>query len=143
MKNNPSMVKAMQKAVYDPLYKLVGDEIRPYFLEKEHFTDSKCFPYNIHPLAFLEYSEEEIYRNISSMGWKAPVDVDPNSTNCLLNSYAIVVHKERFQFHPYAFELSGLVRQGYLDRDLALKRLQQEEDHAVIDRVKKKLGVIS
>ena len=141
MRNNPSMVKAMQRAAYDPLYKLAGDEIKPYFLENEHFEDSNRFPYNVHPLAFLNYDEEEIYRSISSLGWKAPGDVDPNSTNCLLNSFGNVVHKERFHFHPYAFELAGLVREGYLDREVALERLQKQEDQAVVDRVKTRLGI--
>ena len=141
MKNNPSMVRAMQKAVYEPLYKLAGDDIRPYFLETEHFTDPTRFPYNVHPLAFLDYSEEVIYRSISSLGWKAPGDVDPNSTNCLLNSFGNVVHKQRFHFHPYAFELAGLVREGYLDRSVALERLQQPEDEPVVAAVRDRLGL--
>jgi tRNA(Ile)-lysidine synthase TilS/MesJ len=141
MKNNPSMVRVMQKVVYDPLYKLAGDEIRPYFLEDEQFADPARFPHNVHPLAFLNYSEEEIYRCISSLGWKAPKDVDPNSTNCLLNSFGNVIHKQRFRFHPYAFELAGLVREGYLDREVALERLQKVEDQAVVDWVKDRLGV--
>jgi tRNA(Ile)-lysidine synthase TilS/MesJ len=141
MKNNPTMVMAMQKAVYDPLHRLVGDGIRPYFLEKEQFEDPERFPYNVHPLAFLDYSEEKIYRTISSLGWKVPEDVDANSTNCLLNSLGNVVHKQRFRFHPYAFELAGLVREGYLDRKEALERLQKQEEQAVVDRVKGKLGL--
>ena len=132
---------AMQKAVLDPLYKLAGDEIRPYFLEEDHFADASRFPYNVHPLAFLDYNEEEIYRSIASLGWKVPEDVDPNSTNCLLNSLGNAVHKQRFGFHPYAFELAGLVREGYLNREVALERLQRQEDQAVVDRVKDRLGV--
>jgi hypothetical protein len=141
MKNNPSMVRTMQKAVYAPLHRLAGDEIRPYFLEEEHFAQADHFPYNVHPLAFLNYSEEEIYRSISELGWEAPKDVDPNSSNCVLNSYGNVMHKERFHFHPYAFELAGLVREGFLDRAVALERLQQQEDPSVVERVSKRLGI--
>jgi tRNA(Ile)-lysidine synthase TilS/MesJ len=141
MKNNPGMTMSMQKAVYDPLYKLIGDDLRPYFLEKEHFADPYVFPYNIHPLAFLGYSEEVIYSNISSLGWKAPTDVDPNSTNCLLNSFANTVHKKRFGFNPYTFELAGLVREGYLDREVALERLYAKEDPGIVEMVKLKLGM--
>lgn len=140
-KNNPQMVKTMQKVLYDPLYQIVGSEVKPYFLEDKHFSNSYRFPYNIHPLAFLDYSEEAIYHNISRLGWKAPEDVDANSTNCVLNSFANVVHKQRFGFHPYAFELANLVREGYIDRNTALERLNQQEDPHLVAMVKEKLGV--
>lgn len=141
MKNNPQMVKIMQKTLYDPLYQIVGSEIKPYFLEDKHFSESYRFPYNIHPLAFLDYNEEEIYQNISCLGWKTPEDVDANSTNCLLNSFANVVHKQRLGFHPYAFELANLVREGYIDRIIALRRLNQQEDPHIVAMVKEKLAV--
>jgi len=50
MKNNPQIIKMMQKSVFEPLYKIAGNEIRPYFLEEQHFKDSNSFPYNISPL---------------------------------------------------------------------------------------------
>ena len=141
IKNNPQMVKTMQKVLYDPLYQIVGSEIKPYFLEDKHFEDSYRFPYYIHPLAFLDYNEEAIYQNISRLGWETPEDVDANSTNCLLNSFANVVHKQRFGFHPYAFELANLVREGYLDRVTALRRLNEQENPHIVAMVKEKLGV--
>jgi tRNA(Ile)-lysidine synthase TilS/MesJ len=141
MKNNPSMVKAMQKAVYDPLYRIAGNRIRPYFLEDEHFTMTEYFPYNVHPLAFLDYNEEQIYESIRSIGWKSPKDVDPNSTNCLLNAFANVVHKESYHFNPYSFELAGLVREGYLDRTTALDRLNEKENPEIVARVKERLSL--
>lgn len=141
MKNNPQMTKAMQRALYKPLYELVGEQIRPYFLEEKHFSGSYNFPYNIHPLAFLDYVEEEIYQKIGGLGWVAPNDVDANSTNCLLNSYANLVHKRRLGFHPYAFELAGLVREGYLDRESALTRLAQKENPLIITHIEQRLGI--
>ncbi|MFC1944966.1 hypothetical protein ACFLX5_05780 [Chloroflexota bacterium] len=127
LKNNPQMLRVMQKALFEPLHKIVGGGIRPYFLEEEHFSGDYRFPYNIHPLAFLEYSEEGIYNSISRLGWEPPRDVDANSTNCLLNSFANMVHKDRFGFHPYAFEMANLVRQGHIDRAVALDKLNQQE----------------
>ncbi len=141
MKNNPSMVSAMQKAVFDPLHDLVGDDIRPYFLEKDQFADASRFPHNVHPLAFLDYDEEQIYRSISSLGWKPPQDVDPNSTNCLLNALGNAMHRKRFGFNPYAFELAGLVREGYLGRAEALQRLEKQEDPVAVGRVRHRLGL--
>lgn len=141
MKNNPQMVKMMQKAIFEPLYKLAGNEIKPYFLEEVHFSDSYRFPYNISPLAFLEYDEKKVYQNISQYGWEAPKDTDANSTNCLLNSFAIGVHKKQFSFHPYSFELAKLVREGYMNRDLALEKINKVEDPKTVTLVQNKLGI--
>jgi tRNA(Ile)-lysidine synthase TilS/MesJ len=141
MKNNPKMIKMMQKTLFDPLYKIAGDDILPHFLEDKHFNGSYNFPHNIHPLAFLDYNEEKIYHDLVRFGWEAPQDVDVNSTNCLLNSFANVVHKKRFGFNPYVFELAKMVREGYLDRTIALNRLQQEEDPNVVNMIKARLGI--
>lgn len=141
MKNNPKMVKMMQKTVFDPLYMIVGTDIKPFFLEDRHFEEHYRFPYNVHPLAFLEYNEEKIYHSLVRLGWVAPEDVDANSTNCLLNSFANVVHKERFKYNPYMFELANMVREGYLDRTTALDRLQQIEDAQIVNSVKQRLGI--
>jgi hypothetical protein len=73
------------------------------------------------------------------MGWEKPDDTDPNSTNCLLNALGIKVHKERFQFHPYAFELANLVRSGYMDREVALARLEEEANPRIVDAIKRRL----
>lgn len=142
IKNNPRMVKFMQKSLYDPLYKVLGEEVRPYFLEDKHFKNKYRFPYYVHPLAFLDYDEEEIYRNIERFAWKSPEDVDANSTNCLLNSFGNLVHKQRLGFHPYAYELANLVRDGYLDRDTALTRLSQQENPEILATVRTKLAII-
>jgi hypothetical protein len=141
MKNNPLMVRKMQSAIYDPLYQIVGNDIRPYFLEDKHFSGSYHFPYYLYPLVLLDYNEDDIYKNILRLGWKAPDDVDANSTNCLLNSFANIVHKQRLGFHPYASGLANLVREGYIDRITALKRLNQQEDPALVSTVQEKLSL--
>jgi len=141
MKNNPQMVKMMQKTIFEPLYNIIGDEIKPYFLEESHFNSSYHFPYNISPLAFLEYNEEKIYQKIYQLGWEAPQDTDANSTNCLINSFAICIHKKQFNFHPYVFELAKLAREGYLNRDIALEKINKAEDAETVALVKNKLGM--
>jgi hypothetical protein len=50
------------------------------------------------------------------------------------------VHKRRFNFNPYSFELAGLVRQGVMDREVALERLRKEEDRGVVETVRKRLA---
>jgi hypothetical protein len=142
-KNNKSMVKTMQSAIFDPLHKIAGEEIDPYFLNQYHFEKDCEFPYNVSPLAFLEYDEDRIFKNMQDLGWKRPGETDPNSTNCLLNGFANLVHKERFGFHPYALELANLVREGYLDRQEALDRINTPEDLDTANRVRRKLGLTS
>ncbi len=139
--NNPRIVKLMQKSLFDPLYRIAGKDIQPYFLEEKHFGGAYRFPCYVHPLAFLGYREEAVYDNIARLGWKAPADTDANSTNCLLNSFANVVHKHRLGFHPYALEMANLVREGYLDRNTALSRLEQPEDPAIVSLVREKLAL--
>jgi hypothetical protein len=141
IKTNPQMVKIMQKTIYEPLHKIAGNLIEPYFLSDEHFRGFYRFPYYIHPLAFLDYDEEKIYENISRLGWEKPDNVDANSTNCLLNSFANVVHKRRFNFHPYSFELASLVREGYIDRIDALNRLNLQENPDIVAQVRNRLAV--
>ncbi len=139
MKNNPQIIKMMQKSLFEPLYDLVGDEIKPYFLDKKHFKNSYFYPYNISPLSFLDYNEDKIMERISQLGWKLPSDLDANTTNCLLNSLANVVHKEKHGYNPYAFEMAKLVREGYLERSVALAKLDHSENEEIIELVKKKL----
>jgi hypothetical protein len=139
--NNPEMVRASQKVVFEPLHGIAGDAIRPYFLEESHFHPSHPFPVNISPLAFLDYDEGEILKKARSLGWVSPGDVDANSTNCLLNSLANGVHAERHGFHPYVFEMAKLVREGYLDRRTALEKLDKAGDPATVATVRKKLGL--
>lgn len=139
MKNIPSMIKRMQKIIYDPLFKIAGREIDPYFLDDKHFNGSYQFPYNLNPLAFIDYNLEAIHESISRFGWKRPEEVDANSTNCLLNSYAVYIHKKQLGFHPYAFELANLVREGNLSRATALQRLETPEDPYIVELVRDKL----
>jgi len=109
MKTNPRLIRMTQKVVYDPLYKLAGDDIRPYFLEEKHFNKEADFPYNVHPLAFSEYNEEKIILKLNELGWEKPDDTDPNSTNCLLNGLANQIHEDRYGYNPYAFEIANLL----------------------------------
>lgn len=141
MKTSSAFIKATQKAIYDPLHQQIGDDIRPYFLQEKDFKDSHKFPYNVHPLAFLPYDEGKIYERIHVLGWEPPQDTDPNSTNCLMNAFANQIHQDQFGFHPYAFEIAGLVRMGILSREEGLKRLNEPADQRIIEQVKQKLDL--
>jgi tRNA(Ile)-lysidine synthase TilS/MesJ len=138
---NPKIMRTMMEASQKPLRALAGDAIRPYFLEEEHFADASRFPWNVSPLAWIDYDEEKIKEHIKQYGWEKPTDTDPNSTNCLLNTFANVVHIKQFGFNPYAKELAGLVRQGKMSREEALERLNTKEDPKVLQKVEERLGM--
>lgn len=135
----PQMLKATIDAAMSPLREAVGDEIAVYFPENGHLGKRQDLPYNVSPLAFLEYEEEAALRRLRTLGWERPQDTDPNSTNCLLNSFANLVHREQLGYHPYAMELSGLVRNGYLSREEALERLEAPVLPAIVSAVEAKL----
>ncbi len=137
--NNPAMIRRMQGQLLEPLLEIAGPEVNNYFLTGEHFSMKDRFPHNISPLAFLEYDEDEIMEKIREFGWERPDDTDPNSTNCLINALGIRKHLQRHGFHPYAFELAGLVRHGYMSRDEALGRLEEEPSSPIIEAINKRL----
>ncbi|KPJ49773.1 hypothetical protein AMJ40_04765 [candidate division TA06 bacterium DG_26] len=140
-KMNPMIIKSMQSVLYTPLQRIAGDRINPYFLEPRHFAAADRFPYSISPLSFVDYREDAVLREIAEYGWRRPDEVDANSTNCLLNSFANQLHRAQHGYNPYVFELSKLVREGYLERRDALERIEQLGDQSVIEFVERKLGL--
>jgi predicted PP-loop superfamily ATPase len=109
------------------LFAKLAEELGPWaydylMLTAEEYRTSP-FPYLISPLPILGYDEKEIYRTIAELGWSKPKDVDPNSTNCRLNAFGIVMHKNLYRFHPYDYEMSQLVRLGSMSRDAALEKV--------------------
>lgn len=142
MQTNPRLQGFSHRTIRDPLIARLGDELKPYFLNDGDLKiDASRWPVNIHPLAFTEYDEDAILEKISSMGWVKPLDTDPNSTNCLLNALANYLHRERFKFHPYAWEIAGIVRSGCMDRQQGIEKVTQEEDMTMVAYAAGILGV--
>jgi hypothetical protein len=146
LKLNPASVRQSQTVMVKILQGIMGDALEPFILKDRHFEvfsekQNGFQIHNVHPLAFLKYDEETIHRGIKALGWNPPGDTDTNSTNCLLNSFANMAHIARHGFHPYAFEMAGLVREGLLSREEALARLMEPPSQEVVRSVKAKLGV--
>jgi tRNA(Ile)-lysidine synthase TilS/MesJ len=139
-RNHASFVRKAQDLFLGPLENGVGPGVRAFFLEERHLG-GEAMPYNVNPLAFLGYREEEIYGRIRELGWRPPQDTDPNSTNCLLNALANQAHLRRYGFHPYAMEMAELVREGIVERAEALRRLREPADARVVEEVRRRLGV--
>jgi len=119
---------------------MVDNKVDSMFLDQRHY-DRGRLPSFIHPLAFSDYKEADILKSIAEIGWMPPDDTDANSTNCLLNSFGNEVHLRQYGFHPYAFEIAGLVRDGYMSREDGILKLNTPPNPNVLDMVKQKLGV--
>lgn len=141
MRVNPSLIKATQAAIRTPLKRLVGDDVDLYFLTEAQFALEEKFPYNVHPLAFLDYDEEHIIREIGKYGWEVPTDTDSNSTNCLLNAYANQVHINKFRFHPYVWEIANMVRTGVMSREMGYEKIYGEQSPELLAEAKRRLGL--
>ena len=132
MKTNPALMQQALQAIYKPLHQIAGDAINPYFLGDSHFSSPEKFPHNVHPLAFLPYNEETIIERIKSLGWVKPDDTDPNSSNCLLNAYANHIHRQRYSFHPYVWEIANMVREGVMTREEGLEKIEPPENEKMV-----------
>ncbi len=142
MQTNPRMVAMTMKSFWPRLEEIAGEDLSRFYPTKEELSvPAKAFPVNVHPLAFYPYDEEEIKEHISKLGWKSPPDTDPNSSNCLLNAFANQVHLERLGFHPYAWEMAGIVRAGGVSRQKAMEKIYEPADPGLVRAVKKKLGI--
>ncbi|MDY6933680.1 MAG: hypothetical protein SVZ03_05575 [Spirochaetota bacterium] len=142
MQTSPRLQRMTHKTIKEPFLKQVGPELSTYFVtDAELDIDKERWPKNIHPLAFVDYNEEEILKVIQSLGWKKPSDTDPNSTNCLLNALANYLHKKRFGFHPYAWEIAGIVRGGNMHREEGIIKTNQEEDMNMVKYAADKLNI--
>lgn len=106
-----------------------GLEYDKYFLDSKFMKQNEDrVPYLYYPFVKNSYNEEEIIEDIKKMGWEYPGNTDGNSSNCLLNSYANQCHIERFGYHPYAFEISRMVRSGYITREAGAEKLENIRD---------------
>lgn len=139
-RTNGRMLRAMVDTAKAPLEKATDGQVGVYFPEERHLESVQSFPYNVSPLAFLDYDEQTAVRRIRALGWERPGDTDPNSTNCLLNSFANAIHQRQMGYHPYAMELAGLVREGHMEREEALERLATPANSEVMAAVEEKLG---
>jgi tRNA(Ile)-lysidine synthase TilS/MesJ len=121
---------AIRRALFKTLADHVGEPINYHLTLKPEEYKANPFPFIINLLPIIGYSEAEIYRTITRLGWQKPADVDPNSTNCRLNALGIIKHQEHYGFHPYDYELSSLVRLNMMTREDALKRVSDPEGKA-------------
>ncbi len=139
MKNNASFIRSTQQAVLKPLREIAGADVDSWFPNETRLADADKLPYNVHPLAWEQYSEAGIIEEIRKLGWTAPADTDSNSTNCLLNAYANDVHIKRYAFHPYVWEIANMVREGVMARDEGHTKIYGEQNEQLVTAAKERL----
>lgn len=141
MQTSPRLQTFTHKTVRDPILNHC-EELRSYFLADEDLKiDKEKWPINIHPLAFMDYNEKEIIKFIKSLGWEEPKDTDPNSSNCILNALANYLHRKQYNFHPYAWEIAGIIRSGGMNREEGLLKTTQKEDMNMVNYAAKMLDI--
>ena len=139
-----SMLRAMVEASATPLQQASEDQAGAFFPTPSQLENAPRMPANVSPLIFLDWQEESAIETVRRFGWTRPEDIDdPNSSNCLINGFANQVHMAQMGYHAYAMELSGLVREGYMERDEALRRLETRPPAESVRQVADRLGVLA
>jgi len=97
--------------------------------------------YQMSPYLVFEKSEAFILAEIRELGWLHPERLDGCTSNCALNAVGNLCHEKKYGFHPYALELSKLVRKGLLSREEALHKLTLQVDEPALLGSLQQLGV--
>jgi tRNA(Ile)-lysidine synthase TilS/MesJ len=121
----------LRRQLFARLAERTGSWAYDYLVLSADEYQTRPFPWIVSPLPIVGYDEDEIYRVLAGLGWTKPVDVDPSSTNCRLNAFGIIRHKNLYRFHPYDYEMSRLVRLGVLTREAALDKLNDPANTVV------------
>jgi len=120
----------------------VEDRDEQFLIKNEVIKNiGEVAPSILHPLCLWDYSEDRVLETVVNLGWKAPDLNDSNSTNCTLNSFACYNHLEKYGFHPYAFDIAGLVRSSEMSREEGLEKLHKELSQLLIKDAAEKLEI--
>ena len=93
----------------------------------------------IHPFLIWDYDKTRFKKECIQLGWIDPHLKDHNSSNCLLNAFAIKNHLDKYHIHSYAYDLASLVRQGNMEREEALNKLIVTVSDDSIEEIQRKL----
>ena len=140
MKTNPSFIRSSQTVYKNSFPYPLGNLLSPYLLPDTYFDSYiNSFPHNIHPLAFFDYNEDDIKKELTDIGWQPPEVTDSNSSNCLINAFANQCHINRNEFHPYVWEIANMVRQGILTREQGIEKIYAPQNKKMIEYAEIKL----
>ncbi|AAM04459.1 TPA: hypothetical protein HA338_15250 [Methanosarcina acetivorans] len=138
---SPNFIKWSRNMFETQLQKIgIHDKDELFLVKNKVIEDLEgSAPSILHPLCLWEYSEDKVLETLLEIGWEPPGINDSNSTNCTLNSFACYNHLEKYGFHPYTFDIAGLVRSGEMSREEGLEKINQELSRPLIEEAAKKL----
>jgi tRNA(Ile)-lysidine synthase TilS/MesJ len=131
------------RKLFDGQLKTIGIEERdPYLIDQDLIAanSSETKVMIIHPYLVWDYDKKQFRKECIRLGWKEPNLSDPNSSNCLLNEYAIKNHFDKYHIHSYAYDLSALVRLGNMKREEALQKINTPFSEDSIRKVHQQLN---
>ena len=106
--------------------------------EKIKSLKVKLVPFYEH----FRYNEKEAEGAAERLfGWQRPADTDSCSSNCLINTLGIEIHKRRYAVHPYVIPLAHDVRNGLMSRQEALDAINTPLNDRLVLDVAEKLGL--
>ncbi len=132
------------RKLFDGQLKTMGVEERnSYLIDQDIITSSPpdTEVMIVHPFLVWGYNKPQFKQECIRLGWSEPDLKDPNSSNCLLNAYAIQNHRDKYNIHSYAFDLSALVRQGNMKKEEAMKTLHTSFPSSSIEEVHRRLNI--
>jgi tRNA(Ile)-lysidine synthase TilS/MesJ len=130
--------------LFESQLKAIGVSERKSYLIDENILQSDFSETQIiiiHPFLAWGYNKQINKETCIKSGWIAPDMKDHNSSNCLLNAFAIHNHMEKNHIHPYAYDLSALVRHGCMEREEAIEKLKVDVSDPSIQEVKRALDL--
>ena len=131
-KNNYKFFQESREHSLNKLREYVGPSVDDYYCIRPSVLDQvKSYPFNINLLCLENITEEEIIKNVGTLGWMKPDDVDGCSSNCRLNTLNNYIHFKKFGYSPYELELSHLIRKGQLSRDEALEKINDQPEQQI------------
>jgi hypothetical protein len=137
------MLQAMVRSSAKRLMAAAGDELCSYFPEERQLEVADLLPVSVSPLVLLSYDVEDVEREVRTVGWEQPEDLQIKTATCLLYQYANQLHLAQKGFHPCVMELATMVREGYMEREAALQQLNDTPANPVMRAVAVKLGLHS
>jgi tRNA(Ile)-lysidine synthase TilS/MesJ len=130
------------RKLFDEQLKAMGVKDRKlYLMDKKilQSTSPETEVMIIHPYLVWGYNKQKIREECKKIGWIEPDLNDRNSSNCLLNAFAIQNHLDKYHIHAYAHDLSSLVRQGYMERGDAMKKINAKLSKSSIEEIQHRL----
>jgi hypothetical protein len=135
-KNNYRFLQESRQESLDRLRREAGKFVDGYLCISDQVISAvESYPTTVNLLCIENVTETDIIKDVETIGWRRPHDVDGCSSNCMLNTFNNFVHERTFGYNPYELELSHLIRKGLMTREEALEKVHdqpQEQLHSVM-----------